>query len=172
MTEYPNWQIPDEELMKSSPAAVAVRKMLSGEASTMEEMVSQMQGMGVEVDVHNEVDPGPDPAFPERPDHPDFWALSRIVQQMDHDAETNNQGDVVGSLCPFGVDARSVVYMAKQRVLRGEKLLSEEGTFYAKAVIMWLDAFTAGVQLGREQAVKTVLDGSIERGSHRAGGVR
>ena len=161
----------EEDLTKASPAAAAALRLIKSHdpEADVDALYEQAQQMAEDF--------GPDPNFPDRPNHEDFRALARIIQQMDAVAEENSvkpeaERSAVESLMPFGVDAESVMYMAKQRALRGEELLSEEGSFYAKAVIMWLDAFTAGVRFGREQiAFRVRLDDSID-GNHRSGRVQ
>lgn len=165
----------EEEMLKISPAAVLAQRMMEQEGS-VEEILDEFRQdhpeVEIDLDTGQPVDPGPDADYPDRPDHPDFRMLSRIIQQMDYDGEHNEAKNPVEVMVPVGVDAESVVYMATQRARRAEEILSKEGTFYAKAVILWMDAFTAGVKLGREQAITSALDGSIENGSYRSGGVR
>jgi hypothetical protein len=165
--------VTEEELMKISPAAVLAQRLME-QGTSLEETLSGFRQDHPEVEIDSNVpfvNPNPDPAFPDRPDHQDFRVLSRIIQQMDYDGEHNEDQNVVESLIPSGVDVESVIYMAKQRARRGEELFTKEASFYSKAVIMWLDAFTAGVKFGRERAIKMVLDDSIDNGSRRTGGV-
>lgn len=157
--DEPRWEISDEELMKKSPAAVAVRKMLSSRdpETDIQALFGQAQEM---------VDSGPDPAFPDRPDHPDFHRLSRIIQDMDITAEKDGFGAVI---IPVELDGDSIGYMARQRVARAQMLLSESN-MYQQMAILWIDAFTAGVKFAQEKAptITQLLDRSID-GNHRSG---
>lgn len=87
--------------------------------------------------------PGPDPRFPDRPDHPDFWRLSKAVIANDDAAD---QGVPIEKIMTdLGIDPKSVQYMAEQRMLRalGHNFVSPQ----AKVLLMglWIDAFVAGV---------------------------
>lgn len=110
-----------------------------------------------------------DPDVPYRPDHPDFWTLSRIINEMD-DRSMEEENSVSNVLVPVGVDPASVTYMARQRALRAEEQL-EDASLYEKLAILWLDAFTAGALYAQEKAptVTQLLDESID-GSRRSGG--
>jgi hypothetical protein len=88
--------------------------------------------------------PGPDPRFPNRPDHPNFWRLSKAVIANDDAADHGVPIETI--MANLGVESpESVEYMAEQRVLRalGHNFVSPQ----AKAMLMglWIDAFVAGV---------------------------
>jgi len=103
----------------------------------------------------------PDPRFPDRPDHPDFWALSEII--CDHDRMCDESTDEESGMAKtFRADIRSVGYMANQRAARVQDLLGD-ATERERLVIMWLDAFNAGQRFGEERAAKITVDDSQHR---------
>lgn len=91
-----------------------------------------------------------DPNFPNRPDHPDFWRLSKAVIATDDAAD---QGVPIEKIMTdLGIESsKSVAYMAEQRMLRalGHNFVSPQ----SKALLMglWIDAFVAGVGFTRQQ---------------------
>lgn len=102
-----------------------------------------------------------DPRFPGRPEHPDFWFMSQGVIEQDAQADAG-QGfeDVVGRY----VDVESVLYAAKQRVLRAQQqnrtvqMLLARLTARDRALLevssqtLWLDAFIQGLRFQQLKA--------------------
>lgn len=87
--------------------------------------------------------------FPEgQPTHVDFMRMVAIVHEHDRMSDDNRTFAET-----IKVDMESLGYMAHQRAMRAEQLLSHEddGTPILereRLVMMWLDAFTAGQQFG------------------------
>lgn len=77
-----------------------------------------------------------DEAYPNRPDHPDFWTLSKTVILMDEDATMMGFKWMVDIL-PMDMD--SLIYVADQRALRAIQL----GTLGPS---LWLDGFMTGAR--------------------------
>lgn len=85
-----------------------------------------------------------DPNFPDRPDHPDFWLMAEVVQDLDNAADDGLSADrIVADL-----DMTSVAYMAEQRALR-----AQAGGMVPAA--LWFDAFVMGVMFQRRKSSKT-----------------
>lgn len=96
-----------------------------------------------------------DPEFPDRPQHPDFWAMVAAVQR--HDEAANAEA----VLAEAGIDVGSLTYMARQRALRATQLGlvpdSKDDLILTMASV-WFDAFLVGLSMGKERAVKQVLE--------------
>lgn len=112
----------------------------------------------------------PDPLFPDRPDHPDFWALSEII--VANDKHTDNGGD------PFEIidcDEHSMLYMARQRGMRVARFLRESGRItepddgptISQHAATWVDAFAAGLALGKKKSESTI---TVDDSQHRTKG--
>jgi hypothetical protein len=87
--------------------------------------------------------------FPEgQPTHIDFMRMVDIVNEHDRMSDSNQTFAET-----IKVDMASLGYMAHQRAMRAEELLTQEddGTLIQerdRLVMMWFDAFTAGQQFG------------------------
>lgn len=87
--------------------------------------------------------------FPEgQPTHPDFMRMVAIVHEHDRMSDDNRTFAET-----IKVDMASLGYMAHQRAMRAEQLLTAEDDGAPikerdRLVMMWLDAFTAGQQFG------------------------
>lgn len=92
------------------------------------------------------------PSF--RPDHPDFWALSDLMLQLDGQAEEGNRdaGQIAGEI----IDERSLSYLALQRVMRAEALTGERFTMRAQitAAALYLEAFVMGARFAQRPPAK------------------
>jgi hypothetical protein len=92
-----------------------------------------------------------DPKYPDRPKHPDLWRLVDSVNYLDGEATEGGRGveDIIGDF----IDPDSLIYMAKQRVLRGQMQASIFGRidFEALAVSLYLDAFALGYRTAQER---------------------
>jgi hypothetical protein len=82
----------------------------------------------------------PDPDFPDRPDHPDFWLLARAVQDLDAQP---GAGQPTLDIVARYVNPESAVYMAMQRALRALALPGAPGRERTAAV--WLDGLLTGM---------------------------
>lgn len=58
------------------------------------------------------IDPGPDPAFPDRPDHPHYRLLAEMAQELDNDLVTPT-----AIAERERIDLDSVVYLTKNRAM-------------------------------------------------------
>lgn len=77
--------------------------------------------------------------FTGRPDHPDFWLLSEIVQDLD---AASDDVDIDRLIAPT-IDPESLVYVAIQRILRA--MMAVKGYIDPDMLAaLWVDAFTAG----------------------------
>lgn len=115
-----------------------------------------------------------DPEFPDRPQHPDFWALSEAVCSVDKYAGTGKT--VADVLDDAHFDADSLIYMARQRARRmlahakGGDVANEQ--MVASLAAVWIDGCLAGLKVGDERstiAVDQVIDASVENGNRRQG---
>jgi hypothetical protein len=93
-------------------------------------------------------------SFPDRPDHPDFWLLSRSVRDLDGQAGTVPLPDLIGRL----LDPQSVLYMARQRaaLIRTRGAGSPADTRYAAA---WIEGLIVGMTV---QHLKEIPDADSE----------
>lgn len=82
-----------------------------------------------------------------RPKHPDFWRLSKVVRE--HDDRAIDEG--LPALTAELADLDSVSYMADQRVLRVEMLVTGTLPPAMRDAMqsLYLDAFYAGVGFQR-----------------------
>lgn len=86
--------------------------------------------------------------YPERPNHPDFWVLSRIIIDQDKRAEGPMPlEDMVAQVA----DVRSVSYMASQRALRAAGPIVATRYAHARLQAVWMDAFLAGATFQAEK---------------------
>lgn len=94
-----------------------------------------------------------DPLYPDRPDHPDFWALSRAVIALDEAAEERNSDSAWIEVLAKYVNPESLFYVIDQRWLR---LVNDPRTHTAqKANVMkaaWIDGFIAAMKFMEERA--------------------
>jgi hypothetical protein len=104
-----------------------------------------------------------DPRFPNRPDHPDFWRLSRAVIANDTAVESApDPGEAFRALVAKHVDLRSLSYMAAQRVDRFIGRMTQDGPDGPRisgdevALAAWLDGFMAACSA---DDIATVFDG-------------
>ena len=97
-----------------------------------------------------------DPKHPGRPTHEDFAALSAIVIAQDAAASNGMSFDaLLADIC----DAKSLIYMADQRVMRATAALAPKPgvTLAALLATVYLDAFRTGVIFGHgRETVKDV----------------
>jgi hypothetical protein len=106
-----------------------------------------------------------DPAFPGRPDHPDFWLLSQTVLDLDAQADS---GQPVTDILGRYLDPDSVLYMARQRTLRAVKQ-PRAGLAPAMPLITgaWMDGFMAGIAVAGLKAIQVA--GTAGEGLDHAG---
>lgn len=108
-----------------------------------------------------------DPEFPDRPQHPDFWAMSRAVVSIDKEVDGGKTVEQV--LNEARIDTDSLVYMARQRALRmAQAFPNPDAELLARLASVWIDAFLAGLAVGDERAVTQVLEKGSD-GNRRQG---
>lgn len=90
------------------------------------------------------MDPLNDPRFPDRPQHPDFWRMVGIVNYLDGEALEGGRDPekIVGEY----VDMDSLIYLAKQRVLRLRGHIDP-----AAGLALYMDAFAVGYKFHEEK---------------------
>ena len=81
-----------------------------------------------------------------RPDHPDFWLIAEVVQDLDAAAED------VGMNRTIDVDSDSLVYAAWQRALRMRSIVTQKEEH--KTAAAWIDGFAAGFNFQRRRNKK------------------
>lgn len=115
--------------------------------------------------------PKVDPKFPNRPQHPDFWALAQAVQSLDGYADSGMSFEEVVATAKLDYD--SLYYMAQQRSLRAEKLFTHSpAPLSAKLTAQWIDGFMAGLMVGDGRSMvesEAVLAGELDDGNRRQG---
>lgn len=90
-----------------------------------------------------------DPEFPERPDHPDFWKLSKIV--IENDDATEAHDGFENAVGAAGIDVGSVVYMARQRAARFCQYMDLPEEHVGKVIAAIIDGFITGVRFEQEK---------------------
>ena len=95
-----------------------------------------------------------DPMFPNRPTHPDFWAMSAVVIDLDAKADTAPTR-AFGDAAVGAVDERSLSYMAMQRGIRAARILGQD-TDIATALAAtlgasWAEGVIVGIELERRR---------------------
>lgn len=88
---------------------------------------------------------GKDPRFPDRPDTPDFWALSAAVRTVDAMADA---GEPVEKIISPYADFEAVVYVVQHRSRRLLGLVPDARQQEPLLTLMagWLDGFAAGLR--------------------------
>lgn len=94
-------------------------------------------------------DPLNDPAFPDRPQHPDFWKLSEIILQLDGMKESS--GATVADEISKEVDRDSFLYMLQNRSMMAAELfgLPPEASLTLAAV--WMEGFIVGSRFSKRK---------------------
>lgn len=91
-----------------------------------------------------------DRAFPNRPDHPDFWRLSEVVLQLDGAIDEAEDKEAVWERVVSDiVDIPSLEYMAEQRALRAVGSAAPVALI-TKLTALYLDGFCAGAKFAAE----------------------
>lgn len=85
---------------------------------------------------------------PGQPEHPDFVKLSDIILQLD--GRTEDPGFDYHEFLGEVVDPDSIVYMARQRVLRMSDQVGIPDRYVPALAAIWLDAFVAGREWGHD----------------------
>lgn len=93
-----------------------------------------------------------DPAFPNRPQHPDFWKLVDAINYLDGQATEGGASppDIVKKY----VDVDSVLYMCNQRTLRGASVVPEvmtDANLRSVCMALWIDGFALGCRYTKEK---------------------
>lgn len=81
----------------------------------------------------------------DRPDHPDFWLMAEVVQDLDAAAEDGVPIETIVA----NLDLPSLAYMASQRGLRAYNLPLDGWT--TKLSAAWFEAFVMGVMYQRRK---------------------
>jgi len=90
------------------------------------------------------VDPGPSPAYPNRPDHPHFRLLSDLVQATDAESENEaNTNPIAAILAREKIHDPSASYMARNRGKMAARALPHVPRDQL-AGTTWLDGFIIG----------------------------
>lgn len=113
----------------------------------------------------------PDPAFPDRPDHPDFWTMVEAVGEMDGiadnmDPELEGLGPLEVVTRKIGLDIDSMYYMAQQRALRAANLFGmpeDKDELQRFMTASWVDGFVMGMLSEQKRNINGV---SVD-GQHR-----
>lgn len=106
-----------------------------------------------------------DPRFPDRPSHPDFWALSDIILSMDGGAGEGGETFFERSMSE-AIDLDSLQYMAKNRGIRmvsmilgggqpyddtvNTKVLADNLPALQVAMVAYLEAFLVGYRFANK----------------------
>lgn len=96
-------------------------------------------------------DPLNDPRFPDRPQHPDFWDIVDVVNQIDGRAIEGRQSlpQILGEMDI--VDTDSIVYVAKMRALKAIEILALPAGLELSLASIFIDAFSAGALFERKR---------------------
>lgn len=94
-------------------------------------------------------DPLRDPRFPNRPQHPDFWRIADVLNQLD--GESLEGGKDLPEIVVGMVDLESLIYSASNRAIKQIELLGLPNDTRMRAALTatFLNAFLAGVQFER-----------------------
>lgn len=118
------------------------------------------------------MEPREDPNFPDRPQHPDFWKMAAVIKQNDRisDLGTEHRSGLAATI---QVDVESLGYMAKNRAMRAQELLShrDDGVPIPerdRLIMMWIDAFTAGMRFAQIEADGRPIQPDGNRRARRA----
>lgn len=95
-----------------------------------------------------------DPNFPNRPQHPDFWMLSKIILEMDGlgDKSDTALDSVFVDFVKTVADPRSLMYLANQRALRVDMFEAPRKTRVDALAALYLEAILVGYKLAQEKA--------------------
>lgn len=86
-------------------------------------------------------------SFPNRPDHPDFWLMSAVMQDLDAAADDKIAIDrIIGNT----VDLPSLEYMSVYRVANGLPMMKVNPLAVMGA--SWIDGFMAGLNFQKRKA--------------------
>jgi hypothetical protein len=85
-----------------------------------------------------------DPLFPDRPKHPDFWALAEAIADAEDRLEAGEDWEKI--LTPI-VDPECLAYMSQQRAARARQTMRDHGLPFTPAAVFF-DAFLVGAQYG------------------------
>lgn len=89
--------------------------------------------------------------FPNRPDTPSFWELSKAV--LANDAESTEDGrDLDTILGTWGIDGGSAMYVAVQRSLRLKAHVQMNIREQAVVISAWIDGLATGLRVAQDRA--------------------
>jgi len=87
----------------------------------------------------------PDPNFPDRPTHPDFDKLSKVIIGLDTLAD---QGQGFDEIMVDAVDPESLIYMMDQRIRRAVMSKASPSEI---VMALYMDAFALGYHYAWEK---------------------
>lgn len=107
----------------------------------------------------------PDPRFPDRPQHPDFWDLSQIAIGYDERVEQGPKPQVK-ELVSEAVDFESLLYIARGRA---SKIAGGDPHILSAIIAGMLDGFLLGYRLHEKRGTIVITgDGPADPdGEHR-----
>lgn len=98
--------------------------------------------------------------LPQRPDHPDFWVLAAITQDLDEMVKHDHEG--FEEAISLEVDSKTLAYVAFQRALRvvgaeTRRDVVANMTEIAKLAAVYHEGFVAGARYDREKKAQAKL---------------
>lgn len=105
----------------------------------------------------------PDPQFPARPQHPDFWTLSEVAIVNDDKSEL--AGSRIDRIVGEVVDFESLLYVARHRASR----ISGDPEVTSRVIAAMFDGFMLGSGFEKRRGTVTVVGDSDDNpdGEHR-----
>lgn len=90
--------------------------------------------------------------FPNRPDHPDFWKLSKVL--LANDASVIEDGKSIPDTVRDIIDPAVLEYHAMNRVGLGAQLsgAGQDPRLLTLLGAIWIDAFAAGARFAKAES--------------------
>lgn len=88
-----------------------------------------------------------DPAYPARPQHPDFWRLVEVITQLD--GAVTEGGKAPQEILAADVDLDSLMYLIQQRVLRVTMAAPALQSVEPALMAVYLEAFALGTRFAQ-----------------------
>lgn len=92
---------------------------------------------------------------PLRPDHPDFWLISRTVLDLDAQSDA---GRPVPEILGRMADPESANYAAIQRAMRAVRQFPQASPLLSVLAGLWLDGFTTGMHVQQAKMTEAEHD--------------
>jgi len=83
----------------------------------------------------------------QRPEHPDFEKLRKVVVYQDQQADS---GIGIPEIVDGAIDVDALGYMARQRAIRAVRLVGPTSDAITLLATIWIDAFVSGVHFQQE----------------------